>query len=71
LAGIDAGIVERDLERPVWLPYVEVGDVAEATERARQLGASVVLEPREGPAGWRSIIAPRSGAEIGLWQPKP
>jgi predicted enzyme related to lactoylglutathione lyase len=70
LAGIDAGMVERELERPAWLPYVEVADVAEATDRARLLGASVALEPREGPAGWRSVLAPPSGAQIGLWQPK-
>jgi predicted enzyme related to lactoylglutathione lyase len=30
----------------------------------------VVLEPREGPAGWRSVIAAPAGAEIALWQPK-
>jgi predicted enzyme related to lactoylglutathione lyase len=69
-AGIEAGVVERELERPVWLPYVEVTDVAEATERARLLGASVALEPREGPAGWRSVLAAPAGAEIALWQPK-
>ena len=54
----------------LWLPYVEVADVAEATERARRLGASVLLEPREGPAGWRSVVAAPAGAEIALWQPK-
>ena len=32
--------------------------------------ASVLLEPREGPAGWRSILAAPAGAEIALWQPK-
>jgi hypothetical protein len=41
------------------------------TEHARGLGASVLLEPREGPAGWRSVVATRGGGEIALWQPKP
>jgi predicted enzyme related to lactoylglutathione lyase len=68
--GIDGGVVERDTERSLWLPYVEVDDVAGATERARFLGAAVLLEPREGPAGWRSVVATASGAEIALWQSK-
>src|SRR3954453_17070454 len=46
---------ERPPARPLWLPYVKVGDVTEATRRARELGASVELAPREGEAGWRSV----------------
>jgi predicted enzyme related to lactoylglutathione lyase len=68
--GIEGGVVERETERALWLPYVEVADVAEATNDARRLGASVLLEPREGPAGWRSVVAAPAGAEIALWQPK-
>ena len=68
---VDGGITECGAERPVWLPYVEVTDVAEGTERARRLGASVMLEPREGPAGWRSVVASPAGAEVALWQQKP
>ncbi len=67
---IDVGVVEADSALPSWLPYVEVADIHETTERARLLGAAVSLEPREGPAGWRSVLAPPAGAEIGLWQPK-
>jgi predicted enzyme related to lactoylglutathione lyase len=67
---IEGGVVEHDTRCPFWVPYVEVTDVAEATERARLLGASVVLSPREGPAGWRSVlVAPASGM-LALWQPK-
>jgi predicted enzyme related to lactoylglutathione lyase len=68
--GLGGGIVECETARPLWLPYVEVPDVAAATARARSLGASVALEPREGPAGWRSVIAAPDGAEIAFWQPK-
>jgi uncharacterized protein len=68
--GIEGGVVELDTEHPLWLPYVEVSDVSEATERARVLGASVLLDVREGPAGWRSIVAAPAGGEIALWQPK-
>lgn len=68
--GLDGGIVECAARRPVWLPYVEVPDISEATDRARRLGASVLLEPREGPAGWRSAVAAPAGGEIAFWQPK-
>jgi uncharacterized protein len=67
---LGGGIVECAARRPLWLPYVEVADVSEATERARELGATVVLEPREGPAGWRGVVAAPSAGELALWQPK-
>jgi len=69
-AGLDGGVVERESERPLWLPYVRVPDIENATELARCLGADVTLEPREGPAGWRSVVEAPAGAEIALWQPK-
>lgn len=68
---IDVGVVAHDAARRLWLLYVEVADVYLATERAGRLGAAVSLEPREGPTGWRSVIAGPASAEIGLWQPKP
>ena len=68
--GFGGGIVECETPRPVWLPYVEVTAIGEATERARALGARVLLEPREGPAGWRSVVGTPAGGEIAFWQPK-
>jgi uncharacterized protein len=68
--GIGAGIVEGATARSLWLPYVEVPDIAEATARARELGACVPVNAREGPAGWRSVVATRDGAQIALWQSK-
>ena len=68
--GFGGGVVECETRRPVWLPYVEVANVAAATERARSLGACVLLEPREGPAGWRSVVADPAGGEIAFWQVK-
>jgi predicted enzyme related to lactoylglutathione lyase len=64
------GIVECATEQPLWLPYVEVPEIRRATDRARGLGASVPLEPREGPAGWRSVVRSPAGGELALWQPK-
>jgi uncharacterized protein len=68
--GFGGGIVECGTTRPVWVPYVEVGDVAAVTERATELGATVLLEPRDGPAGRRSVVAVPEGGEIALWQPR-
>jgi predicted enzyme related to lactoylglutathione lyase len=68
--GYGGGIVECGTQRPVWLPYVEVAEIAAATDQARRLGASVLLEPREGPAGWRSVICTREGGELAFWQHK-
>jgi predicted enzyme related to lactoylglutathione lyase len=68
--GFGGGIVECNARRPLWLPYVEVDRVDAATDRARELGASVLLEPREGPAGWRSVVATPAGGEIAFWQSK-
>ena len=67
---LGGGIVECDTERPLWLPYVEVSRIGEATERARSLGATVSLGPREGPAGWRSVVTTPAGGEVAFWQPK-
>jgi uncharacterized protein len=67
---LDGGIVECRARRPIWLPYVQVEEIEAVTERGRALGAVVLLEPREGPAGWRSVLATSDGGEIALWQPK-
>jgi predicted enzyme related to lactoylglutathione lyase len=64
------GVVECGTQRPLWLPYVEVDRIDVHTERARRLGADVLLEPREGPAGWRSVISTQTAGEIAFWQPK-
>ena len=67
---LGGGVVECSTRRPMWLPYVEVPEIATATERAREQGATVLLEPREGPAGWRSVVAVPAGGELAFWQQK-
>lgn len=69
-AGFGGGVVECGTERALWLPYVEVASAAAATERARGMGARVMLEPREGPLGWRGVVGSPAGGEIALWQAK-
>src|SRR5215218_8151676 len=58
---ISGGFVGCSTPRSLWLPYVEVGQVARATARAEELGARVLLDPREGPAGWRSVVSSPAG----------
>ena len=67
---VDGGIVQCGAAHAIWVPYAEVGEIDTATEQGRELGASVLLEPREGPTGWRSVLATREGGEVALWQPK-
>jgi uncharacterized protein len=68
--GLAGGIVECGTRHARWLPYVEVERVDESTALATELGAGVLLEPLEGPAGWRSVVSTRAGGEIAFWQPK-
>jgi uncharacterized protein len=70
MGALGGGIVECPARRPIWLPYVEVAEIGAVTERARRMGASVLLEPREGPAGWRSVVSTESAGELAFWQPK-
>lgn len=67
---LGGGVVQCPTRRTLWLPYVEVEEIGEITDRARQLGAAVMLEPREGPAGWRSVVTTPAAGEIAFWQPK-
>jgi predicted enzyme related to lactoylglutathione lyase len=70
LGAISGGVVECATERALWLPYIQVESVSAATEHAAALGASVMLGPREGPAGWRSVVSTPAGGEIAFWQTK-
>jgi uncharacterized protein len=67
---LGGGIVECGTQHAGWLPYVAVPSVEAATARAEALGAGVLLAPREGPAGWRSVVATPEAGEIAFWQAK-
>jgi uncharacterized protein len=55
----------------MWLPYVLVGDVQAATEKAKSLGATVVKDVTEvAGMGSFTIILDPTGAALGLWQSK-
>ena len=67
---LGGGVVECGTRRPLWLPYVEVDQIHESTKRAGKLGARVLLEPREGPSGSRSVVSSPQAGEIALWEPR-
>jgi len=69
-ARLGGGVVECCTRRALWLPYVEVDGIDRSTERARELGAVVLLDPREGPSGWRSVVSSPEAGEVALWEPK-
>jgi uncharacterized protein len=53
-----------------WVAYVEVEDIKASTEKARKLGAKIMLDVTEVPqAGWMSVIVDPTGATLALWKP--
>jgi hypothetical protein len=51
-SSLGGGIVECGTRRPVWLPYVEVDLIDDATERAHRPGAAVPqFAPQTGVGG--------------------
>ena len=56
----------------IWLAYVLVDDINDATEKAKTLGATICKDVTEIPnAGWLSIIQDPTGAMLGFWKPNP
>jgi predicted enzyme related to lactoylglutathione lyase len=54
-----------------WLAYVEVADIAAATQKARSLGATIMQDVTEVMGmGSFSILIDPAGAALGLWQTK-
>lgn len=54
-----------------WLAYVGVDDIQASTDKARELGATVVQDVMEvGGHGWLSVIIDPTGATFALWKPK-
>jgi predicted enzyme related to lactoylglutathione lyase len=52
-----------------WLTYVAVGDVDETAAKARELGATVQVEPEDIPGiGRFAVIADPQGSPVGLYR---
>lgn len=57
---------------PTWLPYVRVKSVSETVAKAKQLGGTVLIEPKpEIFEGGIAVIADPTGAAVGLMEWKP
>ena len=54
-----------------WVPYVRVDDLDVAVDKATSLGATVVVDKSDGPAGTAVTIADPGGALVALWTPFP
>ena len=53
----------------IWIPYVQVEDLAGDTAKAKSLGGTLIRDITEIPGrGWFSIILDPTGAPIGLWK---
>jgi predicted enzyme related to lactoylglutathione lyase len=64
-----AGLYDR-AETPAWGSYISVDDVDAATERARELGAEVLVEPFDSPGGGRvATVRDPAGAAVSLSRP--
>jgi uncharacterized protein len=49
-----------------WLPYLVVGDMNRATDKVRELGGTVIVEPMDVPAGRFAVYLDDAGASSGL-----
>jgi predicted enzyme related to lactoylglutathione lyase len=69
--GIGGGIMQHPMpgQPSIWIPYIEVDDLAADTAKAKSLGGTVIKDVTEIPGmGSFSIILDPTGAAIGLWK---
>jgi predicted enzyme related to lactoylglutathione lyase len=69
--GTGGGMTKKQMpQQPTaWLPYVSVTDVKKSLDKARALGANVVVEYMEiGDMGAIGVLVDPTGAGIGLWE---
>jgi uncharacterized protein len=69
--GPGGGIMTNPGAPVMWTGYVGVADVKASTEKAKELGATVIMGPHEVPdMGWFTIMKDPTGATIAIWQAK-
>lgn len=73
--GTGGGMMKKHMsgQPTAWLPYVEVADVNASLAKARNAGATVVVERQEigqGMGAFGVIVDPQ-GASLGLWEANP
>ncbi|MPZ49508.1 MAG: VOC family protein [Dehalococcoidia bacterium] len=66
---INGGLYRRQMPDQTPVNYVDVESVDEYTNKARALGAKVVMEKTPVPGmGWFSLLADPDGNSFGVWQ---
>lgn len=63
-----AGVSKQDDGETAWVPFVKVDDADGSTRKAVELGAVVLQEAVDGPAGRFSVVRDPGGAPVALWQ---
>ena len=71
--GFPGGLLSTKGTAPsAWVVYMKVADVDNATKRATELGAKLLVEKTLVPdTGWFTLCADPTGATFGLWEPMP
>lgn len=64
--GMDVNGMVPDEVPSYWLVYFKVADLDDAFQRAKELGASVVMEPTPFPGGRFAMLHDAQGAHFGL-----
>lgn len=69
--GPGGGLMQKQMAAAptAWLPYVQVASVESTVERARKLGATIVVDKKTVPQGSLAILVDPTGAALGLWEP--
>ena len=71
--GSCGGIVQGDKNVPThWVSFVNVDDIKVSTEKAKNLGAQIIVPITDigGGQGFYSVFKDPTGAVLGLWGPK-
>jgi len=69
--GTGGGMMTETNAPPHWLAYVGVDDIKASTQRARELGATVLQDVMDvGEYGSMSVVRDPTGATLALWQAK-
>jgi predicted enzyme related to lactoylglutathione lyase len=68
MGGLAPDQIEQGMP-PVWSSYVNVDDVEDTVARAKDLGATIIMEPMQVfTSGKMAFIQDPQGAMVGLWQ---
>jgi predicted enzyme related to lactoylglutathione lyase len=70
-SGPGGGMVALSDAPAGWVSYVGVEDIDAATEKARSLGATIIVGSQEIPyVGWMTVLTDPCGCRIALFEPK-